>query len=278
MKYDDLGKRMKLYEEVSKTKLIRKMPVVIRIDGKAFHHFTKGFIKPFDEVLMYSMWDTMLDLCSNIQGCIFGYTQSDEITLILSDFYNNRAEAWFDNEVQKICSISASMATYYFNKNFLKENSKFYSDANKTTMWIKHDNAIQHGAMFDSRCFNIPKEEVANLIYWREADCIRNSIQMTAHTYLSQKDVHGKNNDEIKSMLSSLSINWDSFEPFKKYGVCCKKVLTDVPVKNPSKNENNNETIKRYKWVIDKNIPIFKGEGRKYIEELLYSNETKGDN
>ena len=107
---DALGTRMKTYyEQIPKTRLMRRTPVAIRIDGKAFHTFTRGFQKPFDEVLGNSMVRTMEYLCKNIQGCIFGYTQSDEITLILIDYQTLETDAWFDYEVQKMCSISASM-------------------------------------------------------------------------------------------------------------------------------------------------------------------------
>ena len=117
--HDDLGVRMKtFYEQIPKTKLMRRCPVAIRIDGKAFHTFTRGFQKPFDEVLIKSMQGTMKYLCENIQGCVLGYTQSDEITLILIDYKKLTSSAWFDYEVQKICSIAASMATMAFNKYF----------------------------------------------------------------------------------------------------------------------------------------------------------------
>ena len=116
---DELGKRMKeVYEQVPKTRLVRRMPVAIRIDGKAFHSFTKGFKRPFDELLIDCMQQTMKYLCENIQGCVLGYHQSDEITLILVDYKNLNSGAFFDYEVQKVCSISASMATMYFNNIF----------------------------------------------------------------------------------------------------------------------------------------------------------------
>ena len=82
----DLAKRMKRYEAVSKTTLVTRMPVILRIDGKAFHTLTRGFQKPFDRVLNLSMMETMRFLCKNIQGCVLGYTQSDEITLVLVDY------------------------------------------------------------------------------------------------------------------------------------------------------------------------------------------------
>ena len=123
---DDLGKRMKeFYEKPAQTKLIRRMPVAIRIDGKAFHTFTRGFQKPFDNVLIKTMQETTKYLCENIQNCIFGFTQSDEITLILIDYQTFETEAWFDYKVQKMCSIAASMATMAFNKYFTKNVEDF---------------------------------------------------------------------------------------------------------------------------------------------------------
>lgn len=108
---DSLGDRMKRYENVPKVSLVRRMPVIIRLDGKAFHTFTRGFVKPFDTLLMQTMNDTMKYLCENIQGCVMGYTQSDEISLVLVDYQTLTSDAWFDNNVEKMCSIAASMAT-----------------------------------------------------------------------------------------------------------------------------------------------------------------------
>ena len=123
---DELGMRMKAYyEEIPKVKLMRRTPVMIRIDGKAFHSFTRGFKKPFDSVLTKTMQETTKYLCENIQGCVFGYTQSDEISLVLVDYKKLNSSAWFDYELQKMCSIAASMATMAFNKFFAK-NIKEY--------------------------------------------------------------------------------------------------------------------------------------------------------
>ena len=118
MKYDALGTRMKKYEYVSRTHLVNRCPVIVRLDGKAFHTFTKGLKKPYDEIFHNTMNKTMKYLCENIQGCKLGYTQSDEITLLLTDYDTLTTDAWFDYNVQKICSVSASMATMAFNKLF----------------------------------------------------------------------------------------------------------------------------------------------------------------
>ena len=116
---DALGTRMKTnYENIPKIKLVRRMPVIIRIDGKAFHTYTRGFNKPFDDVLIKSMQDTTAYLCASIQGCVLGYCQSDEISLLLIDYKRLTSSAWFDYEVQKLCSISAAMATLAFNRFF----------------------------------------------------------------------------------------------------------------------------------------------------------------
>lgn len=137
--HDDLGVRMKtFYEQIPKTKLMRRCPVAIRIDGKAFHTFTRGFQKPFDEVLIKSMQETMKYLCENIQGCVLGYTQSDEITLILVDYKKLTSSAWFDYEVQKICSIATSMATMAFNKAFSKnveDFEQYYATEHEINGW-----------------------------------------------------------------------------------------------------------------------------------------------
>ena len=169
--HDDLGNRMKEYEAVPKIKLMKRTPVAIRIDGKAFHTFTKGLYKPFDDILVKAMQETMRYLCKNIQGCVFGYTQSDEITLILTDYATFETSAWFDYEVQKICSIVASMATMAFNKFFTKNVNAYldyYYDTWNVTVEDQTyvdilNKAIEKGAIFDARCFNISKEEVTNL-------------------------------------------------------------------------------------------------------------------
>ena len=275
---DELGTRMKeFYESVPKTRLVRRMPVAIRLDGKAFHTFTRGFEKPFDEVLGKSMRETMKYLCENIQGCVFGYTQSDEITLILQDYKELTTDAWFDYEVQKLCSISASMATMAFNKFFAKNVDNYLfdtgelgnvpeelSDIGKTYM-----KAIKKGAMFDARCFNIPKEEVCNLIYWRQLDATRNSIQMVGQANFSHKELQNKSCNMIQEMLfAEKGINWNDYPTYLKRGSCCIKTT----IQNPNVDIKDGAYPKSI-WMIDLDIPIFKGDGRNYIDKLVFIGE-----
>ena len=283
---DDLGVRMKtFYEQISKTKLMRRCPVALRIDGKAFHTFTRGFQKPFDEVLIKSMQETMKYLCENIQCCVLGYTQSDEITLILVDYKKLTSSAWFDYEVQKLCSIAASMATMAFNKAFEKNVKSFdlllaYNDCGDDTEENRklldiYNKAVDKGAMFDCRCFNIPKEEVTNLIYWRQLDASRNSIQMVGQANFSHKELQNKSCNEIQDMLmTQKGINWNDLPIYQKRGSCCVRnkivlfrdsIMETVQLRNTSKSENE--------WIIDTKIPIFKDEGREYIDRLIYIGE-----
>lgn len=277
--HDELGKRMKtFYEEIPKTKLMRRVPVAIRIDGKAFHTFTKGFQKPFDEVLIKSMQDTMKYLCENIQGCVLGYTQSDEITLILVDYKKLTSSAWFDYEVQKVCSIAASMATIAFNKYFSENiNSEYcvfddelldgdfnpnYKNEYLIDLYTTHIKASYKGAMFDARCFNVPKEEIANLIYWRQLDATRNSIQMVGQANFSHRELQNKSCNQIQDMLmTQKGINWDDIPSYQKRGSCCIK------------EEYCCNNSLRSTWIVDNDIPIFKGDNRKYIEDLIYVGE-----
>lgn len=278
--HDDLGVRMKtFYEQIPKTKLMRRCPVAIRIDGRAFHTFTRGFQKPFDEVLIKSMQETMKYLCENIQGCVLGYTQSDEITLILVDYKKLTSSAWFDYEVQKICSIVASMATMAFNKIF-RDNVGDYLYENYDDQYLADyikilQNAVDKGAMFDARCFNIPKEEVTNLVYWRQLDASRNSIQMVGQDCFSHKELQNKSCNDIQDMLmTQKGINWNDLPTYQKRGSCCVKnkiviesdgVMVTAQLRDTSKSENE--------WIIDTDIPIFKGEGREYIDKLVFVGE-----
>ena len=281
---DELGKRMKeFYEQVPKTRLVRRMPVAIRIDGKAFHTFTRGFEKPFDEVLGRAMRETMKYLCENIQGCVLGYTQSDEITLILIDYKKLTSSAWFDYEVQKMCSIAASMATMAFNRVFKEEVNAWFGEqtvpisesiAQRYNLYMEK---IEKGAMFDARVFNIPKEEVANLIYWRQLDATRNSIQMVGQANFSHSELQNKSCNVIQEMLfQERDINWNDFPTHLKRGSCCVKSEATTTCAKTVDGQVITWAAERPHWEIDLEIPIFKEEGRQYINKrILYEAEDE---
>lgn len=269
--HDELGKRMKeYYEAIPKTKLMRRTPVAIRIDGKAFHTFTCGFKRPFDRLLMNAMQDTMKYLCENIQGCVFGYCQSDEITLILCDYQTLTTAAWFDYEVQKICSVAASAATMAFNKFFAKEVNEFGYYQDDDPIFETYQRALEFGAMFDARCFNIPKEEVANLIYWRQLDATRNSIQMVGQANFSHKELNGKSCNDIQNMLlTEKNINWNDYPTDCKRGAACRR---EKEVVKRTVNLATGIIIEKAGrlWEIDQEMPILKEDWDYVNREITF--------
>jgi len=222
---------MKGYEAISKTKLMRRSPVIIRLDGKAFHTWTRQLqgvdesleVEPYGNMMHALMRSTVEYLMDNIQNAVFAYSQSDEISILLNDWKTLKTDQWFDGNIQKITSISASMATAAFNKN--------------------HNLNL---ALFDSRVFNIPKEEVANYFVWRQQDATRNSINMLVQFYFSHSQLHGKNVSQVQDMLmQKYSKNWNDIDTRKKRGFCV----------TPTNG-------------YDSEIPIFTKD-RNYIEQYL---------
>lgn len=210
----DLKDRMKAYEEVSKTKLTRRTPVIIRLDGRAFHTFTRGLNKPYDEILNTVMDKTMLNLIKEVQNVQFGYTQSDEISLLMLDTNTLTTDAWFDNEVQKICSICASICTMEFYKNLQHELANRGMLGNE--VWKRK---LESGATFDCRCFNIPFEEIHNYFLFRHKDCVRNSIEALAQSLFPQKELMGLNRtDLIDKMREEKDVDWVKQPDRCKYG------------------------------------------------------------
>lgn len=231
-----IGNRMKAYERVTKAKLMRRTPVIIRLDGKAFHTWTNCLTRldaslvnsPFSDMMHDCMSSTANELVGRIQNATISYTQSDEISILLNDWKSLKTEQWFDGNIQKIVSISASMATAYFNDSMQRHT--FNTDI---------DNRDIPLAFFDSRVFNIPKEEVANYFVWRQQDATRNSINMLGQFYFSHKELQGKNTNQVQDMLmmslghgGPLNINWNDLDIWKKRGYCATRDYMDdaIPI------------------------------------------------
>jgi tRNA(His) 5'-end guanylyltransferase len=210
------------------------------------------------------MQDTMKYLCENVQGCVLGYCQSDEITLVLVDYQSREACSWFDNNVQKMCSVSASMATLAFNNAFWDNMSDYVNTNQINDMeFIEMMYKKLWTAMFDSRVFTLPKEEVVNCLIWRQQDATRNSIQSVGQANFSHNQLHGKNCGNIQDMLMlEKGINWNDYPTHLKRGSCC--------IKKPFKiNEDTEQEAIRNKWVIDTEIPIFT-QDKDYVNKLIF--------
>lgn len=189
---DSLGDRMKRYEKVTSTVAMRRTPLMIRVDGKAFHTFTKGCDKPFDQHLIDSMVHAAKATASKMEGFKLGYVQSDEATFVLTDYDDLKTQGWFDYKIQKIASITAAMMTAHFNHYYALGLINFPPNL----------------AFFDARVFNVPHDEVANNFLWRSQDWSRNSLQMMARAHFSHKELHKKNREDMHNMLHEKGLNW----------------------------------------------------------------------
>lgn len=253
MKYDDknsIGGRMKNnYENVFKYRLPERMPVIIRLDGRAFHTLTKRFKKPFDKNFIFFMNETARYLCKEIQGVQLAYIQSDEISLLLHNYKKLDSQSWFNNEIQKMCSISAGIASSVF--TVLLSDFE-YAKHNQYNTWIIPQ-------QFDSRCFVLPEAEVVNYFIWRQKDWERNSIQMLAQSLYSHKELKNKNNLELQDMCWQKDKDWEDLDVDLLRGRCIRK-LYETQI-------SETDTVPEV-WSLDNNIPIF-AEHRDYIERYL---------
>jgi tRNA(His) 5'-end guanylyltransferase len=200
---DELGNRIKEnYENRTRYLLPRRTYTILRLDGKAFHTYTRGLKRPFDIDLINDMNNAIVAMLPQLQGVAFAYTQSDEISILLTDFEKETTSAWFDGNLQKMCSVAASIITAEFNACRLLRQFNSY---------VKHcdDVNFANSAYFDCRVFTIPDRiEVINYFRWRQQDCIRNSLSMVAQSNFSHKELHGKSQSNMHDMLHAKDVNW----------------------------------------------------------------------
>ncbi|MEQ8188872.1 MAG: tRNA(His) guanylyltransferase Thg1 family protein [Candidatus Eremiobacterota bacterium] len=197
----EIGKRIKEnYEGRYKFKLLRRTPVIIRLDGNCFHTLTKDCNKPFDIKISLAMEETARYLCGEIQGARCAYVQSDEISLLLTDFEQLDTTAWFDYSIQKMTSISSGKASVFFTKYYGRDG------------------------IFDSRVFNIPVAEVCNYFIWRQVDWERNSLMMYALSLYPHEELQKKSKSALHELIHRKGHNWANLEDRWKNGIYIEKV------------------------------------------------------
>lgn len=240
--------------------------VSIRLDGKAFHTLTREMDKPVDLRFQSCMWATAKTLCEKIQGVRLAYTQSDEISLLLVDYDSIKTQGWFDYDLQKMVSISASIATAAFNREFQQRIVK------NGFLQAPLQGEPDRDAHFDSRAWNLPAHEVTNYFIWRQQDATRNSISSLAQAHFSHKELQGKKSAEMQDMLVlQKKVNWNDCPTPQKRGVCVVKetYTVECPVGFGPPGHGADQldvTTERARWIIDDDIPIFT-QDREYIEK-----------
>lgn len=228
---DSLGDRMKQYEDAWRVTLPRRVPVIIRVDGRAFHTLTRDCARPFDGALMAAMDAVALALCEEVQGAQLAFVQSDEVSVLVHGYRTIQTEPWFDGGLQKMASVSASVATAAFNGHPVPTGL----------------------ATFDSRVFLVPEDEVCNYFLWRQRDAERNSLQMVAHCHYSPVELHGKDRSELQEMVFQRGVNWNDFPARKKRGRCALRRTFE------------RGGVARAEWYIDSEVPVF-SQDRDYVE------------
>lgn len=239
----ELGNRMKEYEKDYRTRISRTQPVILRLDGKSFHTYTRGCEKPFDLKLMKAMDNTAIALCEEIQGAQLAFVQSDEVSILVHGYKRFTSSPWFNNYVQKMVSVSAGLAS----ATFTIESMKVFGEIRK--------------AIFDCRAFALPEWDVCNAFIWRQQDWTRNSVQMLARSMYSERQCFKKNNSQLQDMIHAKGKNWNDLPTSLKRGRCIVKESYEVTTPT-------GEASQRSRWVVDSEIPIF-SENREYIEKYL---------
>lgn len=199
---DSLGDRMKGYEAAWGQVLPERTPVIVRVDGKAFHTATRGLNKPWDVRIANAMKATAVGLLNSMQNAVFAYQQSDEISILMTNYSGEFTQSWYGNKVQKIVSVSASIATKMFNDAVYLDKDLEFRD------WL-----------FDARAFSLPREEVRNYFVWRQVDAKRNSVSSLARCFFSQKELQGKPTKEMIEMLKGIGVDWEAVHSHYRLGV-----------------------------------------------------------
>lgn len=260
-----LGDRMKQYESTTQTHLLRRTPVIIRIDGRAFHTFTKRLVSevqatrqimipsnkivdpslsrtPFSVIMHELMSNTTATLFNQVQNCVFAYTQSDEISLVLRDWDRHETQQWFGGNVQKMVSLSSSIATASFN---------YFLSKHHAPSWVGD---FVH---FDARVYNVPKDEVVNYLIWRQQDASRNSVQMLGRFHFSQKQMQGKSNSQVQDMLMlEKQVNWNDLPTWMKRGTAVYQ------------RSDWSEVMSFHRSKVDVEIPIFT-QDRNFVDQHI---------
>ena len=270
MQFKNLEDKCLYYRSLTDYKLLPNSYVLVMVDGRSFSHMIKNkFLKPFDDEFIRMMNETAQYVCKNVQGCKFAYVQSDEISFVLTDFDTPTTDAFFSNRLCKMQSIIASLATAKFNQLMLcHEMNKYGYAEDEIGLWGSNEclRLVENSQLyqFDCKCWNVPSiNDVFAWFLYRQIDCVRNSKQQTAQTYLPHRVLMNKGTDEqIAYLLSEKGINWDEFEDYKKYGRFVWK--EEVAMTNP----DNNETFTRNKWIVHSGFPLMTDDGRRKFLDI----------
>lgn len=243
-----LGNRMKRYEHSYRLAFPRRLPVVVRVDGRAFHSHLRGATKPFDMPFIADMGYVAAELCKEISGAVFAYHQSDEISVLVQDWVGEHAEPWFAGELQKIVSLSAAIATAALGERRAGR------------------------PLFDARAFVLPNTmEVANYFLWRQRDAVRNSVSMAAQAKISHKRLQGVSGNEMQELLfAEHGINWNDYPVECRRGQVVVKCSGEREVTYTDRRTSEECTTTAFRsWWEVQPAPRFVAESGNFLAEQI---------
>jgi tRNA(His) 5'-end guanylyltransferase len=254
----NIEERMKMYEQAARTMLPRRMPVIIRVDGKNFSRYTRNLPgKPFDRNFVSVMESVAISLCQEIQGAQMAYVQSDEVSVLVHGYKKFESEPWFQNQTQKIVSVAAAIAAATFTANSWRMWAPpGYGEVSPGPVVLLGD--CIEPAYFDARAFVLPESDVNNYFLWRQRDAIRNSIQMFTSSHFSHKDLQNKSTNEMIKMCESKGHDWRKLSPSLRNGRCV------------SRHHEIVDGVERSHFRVDTNVPLFR-EQPNYVMQHLQS-------
>ena len=245
-----LGDRMKQWENAYRSVVEPHSYLMLRLDGRAFHTYTRGLSRPFDAELVAAMDATMVALCEEIDGVRLAYCQSDEISLVVTDWRHGAptpgnptglrlSEPWLGGVVAKILSISAAVASVEFND-------------------VRVGQSQRAGAVFDARLWTFPGDEqgqaeVGNYLLWRQRDAIKNSVTMAASAVFSRRRLHGVNSEEKHRLLVEAGKPWEGLPAGYRQGRVAVRRPQVAAVTYVDKRDGAEKTIEveRHPFVIE---------------------------
>lgn len=252
-----LGDRMKEYEAVTRAMLPRRAYAIIRVDGRAFHTLLRNAVKPFDAAVSDAMEEVAIALCQEASGVVLAYAQSDEVSVLLTDFASEHSQPWFGGGVQKIASVSAAIATAMWND---------------TWSLLSDDPPSVRLATFDARVFTITTApEVANYFVWRQRDATRNSISMAAQAHFPHRELQGKDGNEMQEMLwSHRGVNWNDYPARWKRGSVITRAAEPGTVTYTDKRTQEEKTaeVTRNRWKAS-GAPHFTAEPGSWLAGMI---------
>ena len=245
------------YKYIESSTILQKgVPVFIRLQFRAFNTFSKPLKTKFDAVINYAMEQTTIKLCQEVQGTILALTTRDIITLVVVDFNKLNSTAWLGYDIANICSATASIASVAFTKNML-QNIDMLKNKHKDV--TTYEQCMTRDVSFSCKCFNVPTNRIVEMLYLKQLECRRESVQLFASQYLDKKTRNGKSNDELVDLIKDeYGVSWDTISNANQIGYLCHK--------------GNRPFAERRKWRIDSKFPLMNvGDNRRQIDEIINS-------